>query len=195
MKVIPRQSLPAQGQIVVLNGPSSAGKSSLARELQSCLPRPFLHVQLDAFRDMEPGGYFQKGQPALTALRLAALCRAMNATSAEYARHCQHVFLDHVLPAQGWKYLVEDLCSFEVLLVGVRCSLEELEARERRRGNRPLGLAASQAAEVHAKRSYDFEVDTSAAGVSDCARSVREWLAGNPRPAAFSELVRQHAAV
>ncbi|MDP3760139.1 MAG: AAA family ATPase [Ramlibacter sp.] len=195
MKIVPRRNLSSQGRIVVLNGPSSAGKSSLARALQECAPDPFLHVQLDVFRDMEPPGYFRKGQPEVSALRLAALCRAMNATCAEYARHGQNVLLDHALPAQGWRYLAEDLDSFAVLLVGVRCSLEKLEARERSRGDRPIGLAASQVLEIHAGRSYDFEVDTTARSVGDCAAAVGEWLAGLPRPTAFPEVVRQCAAV
>ena len=147
------------------------------------------------FREMEPAGYFCKGQPEVSALRLAALCRAINASCAEYASHGQNVLLDHVLPAQGWRYLAEDLASFSVLLVGVRCSLETLEVRERSRGNRPIGLAASQATEIHAARSYDFEVDTTTRSVDDCVSAVGEWLASLPRPVAFTGVVRQHAAV
>ena len=180
---------------MVLNGPSSAGKSSLARGLQERASDSFLHVQLDVFREMEPAGYFRKGQPELSSLRLAALCRAMNATCAEYARHGQNVLLDQALPAQGWRYLAEDLAAFSVLLVGVRCSLEALEVREQSRGNRPLGLAASQVFEIHAGRSYDYELDTTARSVGDCAAAVGEWLAGLPRPMAFPDLVLQHAAV
>jgi chloramphenicol 3-O phosphotransferase len=180
---------------VVLNGPSSAGKSSLARELQTSAPDSYLHVQLDAFRDMEPPGYFRKGQPEVSALRLAALCRAMNATSAEYVRHGQNVLLDHALPAQGWHYLTEDLASYAVLLVGVHCSLETLQIREQCRGDRPIGLAASQALDIHEGRSYDFEIDTTARSVHDCTAVLAEWLAGLPPPKAFPELVRAHAAV
>ena len=34
--------------IIYLNGPSSAGKSTIARALQERLPEPYLHVSIDA---------------------------------------------------------------------------------------------------------------------------------------------------
>ncbi|WJI61134.1 hypothetical protein NLY43_21245 [Mesorhizobium sp. C416B] len=41
-------------KIVLLNGVGSAGKSSIARALQTIATEPFLHVQMDAFIDMLP---------------------------------------------------------------------------------------------------------------------------------------------
>src|SRR6266852_7375804 len=41
-------------RVIVLNGVSSAGKSSLARALQAITWPPFLHVQLDVFTQMLP---------------------------------------------------------------------------------------------------------------------------------------------
>jgi chloramphenicol 3-O phosphotransferase len=41
-------------QVIVLNGVSSAGKSSLARALQAITWPPFLHAQLDVFTQMLP---------------------------------------------------------------------------------------------------------------------------------------------
>jgi len=35
------------GQIILLNGTSSAGKSTLAKTLQAALPEPYLHVGID----------------------------------------------------------------------------------------------------------------------------------------------------
>ena len=195
MNTVPRPDLPSGGTIVVLNGVSSSGKSSLARELQASLSRAYLHVQLDTFREMEPPGYFSLVPPDLRVLRVAALCRAMNATAAEYARHGQNVLLDHVLPPEGWMYLAEDLAGFSVLLVGVHCSVEVLDARERSRGDRPLGLAASQAGQIHTDRVYDFEVDTSHQDSLECAAHVRGWLESGPVANAFRNAERESAAV
>ena len=61
------------GRIVVLNGASSAGKTSIARELQRMLPVAYLHVQLDAFRAMEPPGYFEGIAPELRKLRVLTI--------------------------------------------------------------------------------------------------------------------------
>ncbi|WP_174967323.1 phosphotransferase-like protein [Burkholderia lata] len=46
------------GAIVVLNGPSSAGKSTLSRYLCENLDEHHLHVELDVFRNMEPPNYW-----------------------------------------------------------------------------------------------------------------------------------------
>lgn len=119
----------------------------------------------------------------------------MNATAAEYARHGQNVLLDHVLPAEGWKYLAVDLAGYSVLLVGVHCSVEVLDARERSRGDRPLGLASSQAGKIHANRVYDFEVDTSHQDSVECAARVRGWLESGPVASAFQNTERKSAAV
>jgi hypothetical protein len=42
---------PAQGRIILLNGASSSGKSSLARALQSGIDTPFWHISIDHLRD------------------------------------------------------------------------------------------------------------------------------------------------
>jgi hypothetical protein len=45
-------------QIILLNGTSSSGKSSLAKALQVVLDRPFLHIDGDYFWQVFPDGYF-----------------------------------------------------------------------------------------------------------------------------------------
>lgn len=184
----------SKGRVIVLNGPSSSGKSALAQTLQQRFAQPHLHVALDVFRAMEPPGYFDAGHSAQSALRSAALCRALNATTAEYARHGLNVLLDHVLPPVGWKYLVEDLVEFSVFLVGVHCSLPVLQARELLRQDRPLGLAASQVSSIHRDTEYDFTVDTTASSTAECAAAVFNWLAAVPNPDAFAKVVKRHAA-
>ena len=45
----------APGTIIVLNGASSSGKTSIAKALPEALNEPYLHIGLDAFFDMVPG--------------------------------------------------------------------------------------------------------------------------------------------
>jgi chloramphenicol 3-O phosphotransferase len=166
------------GTIVVLNGPSSAGKTSLAQALRPLLPQEWLHVPLDAFRAMKPAGHFRPGQRETNALRLEALCRAINATCRAHSVCGQHVLLDHALPQVGWQYLGEDLAGLPVRAVGVRCALPQREQRELARGDRPVGLTASQE-NLHAGRRYDFEVDTTERGTAECAHEIARWLCGS----------------
>jgi chloramphenicol 3-O-phosphotransferase len=44
-------------RIVLLNGVGSAGKSSIAKALQSITAKPFLHVAMDTFIEMLPTDY------------------------------------------------------------------------------------------------------------------------------------------
>ncbi len=47
----------AAGRIILLNGSSSAGKTTLAITLQQLLPDPWHHIALDQFRDGMGGRY------------------------------------------------------------------------------------------------------------------------------------------
>jgi chloramphenicol 3-O phosphotransferase len=124
----------------VLNGASSSGKTSIACALRSRVAEPYHHLQLDAFRAMEPPGHWdgwQHQSPDVVALKLAALCRAMNAALVEFSRHGQNVLFDTVLSdPDAWQYVREDLVAMPVLMVGVTCSASELARREQERGDR-----------------------------------------------------------
>jgi chloramphenicol 3-O phosphotransferase len=195
MALVPRNTLPGSGSILLLNGTSSSGKTSLAKALQAALPQQYLHVQLNAFRDMEPVGYFSREQVAYGSLRVAALCRAMHATVAEFAAHGQNVIFDHVLSAEAWHYLFEDFREQTLYLVGVHCSIEELVRRERARGDGEHGLAESQVGQIHKDREYDFSVDTSRSNPTECANALVRWLQQAPAPLAFKGMRARHDAV
>ncbi len=150
---------------------------------------PIQHLQLDAFRRMEPNNYWDawhQQDPELVALKHAALCRAMHAALMEYARHGVDVIFDTVLwHREDWRYLLEDLDALPVYLVGVTCELEELSRREQERGDRDAGLAAGQFKAMHTGKVYDFQVDTTASSTEQCAGEVLAWLGTRPEPRAF----------
>ncbi|OXS90109.1 hypothetical protein B7H01_18600 [Pandoraea apista] len=178
------------GTIVVLNGPSSAGKSSLAKYLRENLVEHHLHIELDAFRNMEPANYWDV-EKSVAQVRVAALCRAINATTATFSRHGQAVIVDHVLSPDAWHYLLEDLIDLPVFIIGVFCSLEILIKRELTRADRKIGLAKSQFDSIHANRHYDYTVDTSSSSTSDCGQSILKWLRSRPTPTAFTTMHQQ----
>jgi chloramphenicol 3-O phosphotransferase len=192
MPTVPRHTLPALASIYVLNGTSSSGKTSLARALQARLEAPTQHLQLDAFRGMEPNGYWEawdQQDPRLVALKHAALCRAMHAALTEYVSHGVDVIFDTVLwHREDWRYLLEDLDALPVYLVGVNCGLDEISRREQLRGDRDLGLAAGQFKAIHTGKVYDFQVDTTAASSEQCAGEVLDWLGTRPQARAFKAM-------
>lgn len=191
MLVVDRVS-PAQfGPVVIINGPSSCGKTSLARSLQARLCRPHQHLQLDTFRAMEPAEYWAnwKDRPHASALQLAALCRAMNAAVAEYSRHGQGVLFDVAFTTpESRSYMLIDLADLPVHLIGVSCAPDELARRERERGDREQGLAVGQAKWIHAHMQYDLEIDSTLPSPAECAVTIARWLDGNPEPVAFNAM-------
>jgi len=63
--------------------------------------------------------------------------------------------------------------GYPVVLVGVYCSILELEKREQSRGDRHSGIAKSQLQFVHQqKENYTVEVDTSVVSLSSCVHQI-----------------------
>ncbi|MFG2222664.1 chloramphenicol phosphotransferase CPT family protein [Streptomyces sp. NPDC048644] len=174
------------GRIIFLNGTSSSGKSSIARELLHTLDEPYFHLPVDAFHAMRSRREVSPGElPLLLRRTWMGFHRAV----AGMAAAGNNVVVDHVL-SEPWR-LLDCLGLFtarDVVLVGVRCPLAELERRERERGDRPAGLAARQFEQVHAHGVYDIECDTATATAVDCARQISAFLPQQPAPTAFERL-------
>jgi chloramphenicol 3-O phosphotransferase len=73
-------------------------------------------------------------------------------------------------------------------LIGIRCSLEILEQRERKRKDRTLVQARAYQEKVHTHGLYDLEVDTGKDDPETCAQQVIDFLASKPAPRAFPAL-------
>ena len=77
----------------------------------------------------------------------------------------------------------------QVLLVGVRCDLAIIEAREAQRLGRFPGTAAGQFISCHAHETYDVEGDTGRQSPEACAAQVIDAVG---RPAtAFARLLER----
>ena len=83
------------------------------------------------------------------------------------------VVIDHVLVEAKWhQECCEALQGHKVLWVGIHCSLDILRSRERARGDRGVGLAERQYAQVHRHRAYDIDLDTSSVSPEECAQRI-----------------------
>jgi len=170
-------------KIILLNGVSSSGKSSIAKILQAKLETPYLHACIDAFEEMMPprseSEWGVKWQPAFDKMisgfhhSLAALAQSGNNLIVD------HVLLERDEPRSWVPECLTLLAPYDVILVGVRCPLEVLEQREKERGDRPSGLARWQFERMHLEIVYDFEVDTGAHTPEQCAMQI---IAALPTP-------------
>ncbi|WP_371612765.1 chloramphenicol phosphotransferase CPT family protein [Streptomyces clavifer] len=184
----PESGEAAGGLIVFLNGTSSSGKSSLAGELLAVLDAPWFHMSVDAFHAMRSRPELTPGQLHVT---LGKTWRGFHRAVAGMAAAGNNVVVDHVL-SEPWRLhdCLDLFAPRDVVLVGVRCPLPELERRERARGDRPEGLAARQFDRVHAHGVYDVECDTSRASPLECAHLIRDFLPHRPSPTAFERMRR-----
>ncbi|MEL5957168.1 AAA family ATPase [Streptomyces sp. CLV115] len=176
----------ADGLIIFLNGTSSSGKSSIARELAAILGEPCFHMPVDAFHAMRSTPEMPPDQLSST---LKRTWMGYHRAVAGMAAAGNTVVVDHVL-SEPWR-LQDCLALFppqNVVLVAVRCPLPELERREQARGDRPAGLAARQFDQVHSHGVHDFECDTSSASPAECARDIKEFLRRRTTPTAFERM-------
>ena len=179
------------GRIIFLNGTSSSGKSSIARELLAILDDGvWFHMAVDGFNAMRSKREF--GAKELdAALRRTRM--GFHRSIAAMAAVGNDIVVDHVL-SEPWRLLdcLTVLPPENVLFVGVHCPLDVLARREAARGDRAPGAAAHQYDLVHAHGVYDLECDTSTASPRECAQRIKEYLPHRSIPTAFTHLRRRY---
>jgi chloramphenicol 3-O phosphotransferase len=179
------------GRIIFLNGTSSSGKSSIARELLDILDDGvFFHLAVDGFNAMRSKRKLGDAELEDTLRRTRMGFHRSIAAMAEVGNH---IVVDHVL-SEPWRLLdcLTVLRPEYVLFIGVHCPLDELTRRELARGDRPAGLAAYQYNLVHSHADYDLECDTGTASPRECAQRIKEFIPRRPSPTAFTRLRQRY---
>jgi chloramphenicol 3-O phosphotransferase len=182
------------GEVIVLNGVSSAGKSTLAAEMQTQLVARsscWVILGIDDFlgklpapwvRYREPGAHADEGVSFVRVgddivFRAGPVGRALltgyRRAVAAVVRSGVNVIVDEVvLDDEAWAQWESELSALDPFWVRVDCPIEVCEARERARSDRLPGLARSQATFVHRHPRYGAVVDTSTAPPAELAQTV-----------------------
>ena len=161
-------------QIILLNGPSSSGKSTLLKTLQALIwEKMSLHYEVVSIDD------FMKTDPMETIYEddvfeiSGDLCDHV----LERMKESSGVIIDHVITSeriyQQLKNAMEDYTLFEV---HVDCSLEILKKREQERKDRCPGSAEASATYLFPKDGYDLTVDSGLQSSEENARIIFEAL-------------------
>jgi chloramphenicol 3-O phosphotransferase len=187
----------ARMEVIMLNGTSSAGKSTLASALQSRLSEAgecWIVIGIDDFLGRLPWAWVTYGDHvgehadegiAFEVVDGEVECRvgplgermlaAYRAAVAAIARAGINVIVDEVLLSDdGWNAWQVQLDRLKVTWVAVTSDLDVAEQRERDRTDRMIGLARSQHGVVHRRAAYDVQVDT---GTTDPAAAAAAILA------------------
>jgi chloramphenicol 3-O phosphotransferase len=202
------------GNIILLNGTSSAGKTTLAKVLQKSMDEPYLHMgndqflqpnrpdnmleyadktshtQVDGWLVVLQDGRFVELQIGAIALRwLTGMYRAM----AAWSEAGNHLIADVVLHDE--RILHEATAIFHQLpvwFISVYCPLEISEKRERERTEkRALGGARLFYEGVYQNRIFDLMVDTSKSSSEECAQQIKQYMKSDNSPNAFLQLHQQ----
>jgi chloramphenicol 3-O phosphotransferase len=161
--------------IVMLNGTSSSGKTSIARAFQELAPRLFLNFSIDSILLGLPVSALERIRRGddIRDLRYPELVRAFYACVRQLAALGHDLVIDHAIISEREAELLRSAVqSHRVLFVGVDCPVDELAERERSRGDRRIGMAAAQREHIHRWLEYDLMLDTSVVDAEEAARQI-----------------------
>ena len=162
---------------IVLHGPTSSGKSSIARALQANAPVPAFHVSLDAFVTMSNRGEMRNDEERAQAYRIH--CENLRATLARVVDTHFDVILDLVLRDEEELHAcLKVLARRPTYLVSVWAPLLVLEERERARDDRAVGMAREQVGHPAYDQAYDVRIDTSSCSPEQAAATIRSHIRG-----------------
>jgi chloramphenicol 3-O phosphotransferase len=200
----------SQGNIILLNGTSSSGKTTIAQALQEVMETPYLHTGIDQFLierlpkrlivhsdGIQPataeGWLVIFRDEALSEVRIGPMgyrwIAGMYHAIAKLAEEGLDIIMDDVIFDQRvLKIAVQTLPAQHVFFVGIGCPLEVAERREQARGRRAKGGARTFSNLVHVHRVYDLEVDSATRSPLECAIQIKKGLQAKPTPSAFSQL-------
>ena len=147
-------------RVILLNGPSSSGKSTLSKALQTRIRQEMGEdygiISIDDFMKLATDetiyedDVFEINED---------MCRA----AAEILNASSGVIIDHVITsARIFQQLMDLLTEFQICTVHVTCPLEVLLQRELARGNRCIGSAEASYTYLYPRDGYDLTVDNAA---------------------------------
>ena len=158
--------------IILLNGSSSAGKSTLAKALQALIEdkrnERYEIVSIDDFLKMATDDViYEDDVYEISGSLCEMVMQVFNAN--------QGVIIDHVITSERiFEQLKEAVSPQHLWMVHVTCPLEIIQKREQERKDRCLGSAEASYTYLYPKEGYDLTVDTHFMTTLECANKIFE---------------------
>ena len=161
-----------KGKIIILNGVSSSGKTTLAKVIQDQSPIPLYKLDIDDFILMSPEKFNDYEH---------------NDFSVQYAFASKFFYVVKLYSDLGFNLVVpymffknsdtlqefkELLNNYPVLIVNMTCPVEELNKRELSRGNRKTGCAEEQLQLLETQFNNSITVDNFENTNEECAEMI-----------------------
>jgi chloramphenicol 3-O phosphotransferase len=178
------------GKIILVNGASSSGKSTLCTALQAKLEQPFWHYSIDHIlaAKLLPHARFNSNGFLWADIR-PQFFAGFHQTLPALAGAGNNLIIEHIVETKAWMQLLLELLEpFDVFFVGVHCPVLELERRERARGDRAVGDAQKDFETVHTFGVYDLEVDSTQDLDANVEKVIFAWEV-RKHPSAFQKML------
>lgn len=161
-------------QIILLNGSSNSGKSTLAKVLQHLIEEKrsetYEIVSIDDFLKMATEEVIYEDDVFEIS---GSLCKKVMQVIDEN----KGAIIDHVIISERiFKQLKEMVSPNRLWMVNVTCPLEIIRKREQARGDRCLGSAEASYTYLFPKEGYDLTVDTHSMTALECANQIFEMI-------------------
>lgn len=144
------KKLTQEPQIIILNGTSSAGKTSTVYALRNHLKQEYLHLSSDKIIKM----FSESSLPH----SIHEIPNLLNIQASSFACEKYNLLIDVVFGTEDMNKLYKALAKYDFFSVALSPPLHTLEAREKERGDRPIGLAKMQFS-IHSGTSYHLKIN------------------------------------
>lgn len=163
-----------KGKIIILNGVSSSGKTTLAKIIQDRSPIPLYRLDIDDFILMSPDKFndYENGDFSVQYAFASKFFHAVKLYSDfGFDLIVPYMFFKNSEALQEFRVLLKD---YPVLVVNISCSVEALQRREFKRENRKIGNAEEQLNLLEKNFENSLTVDNSEETNDACADKILE---------------------
>lgn len=153
-------------QIILLNGASSSGKSTFAKQLYQRIDHPYYFYSSDQLVDsgMLPAKLDRVNKDTKFSWNVLRpkFHAGFQHSIKSFANSGIYLLIEHIVEKQEWfDDLIEILNPYTVFYIGVTCPISEIERREKQRGDRYIGEGKSHIEDgIHTWSDYDLVIDT-----------------------------------
>lgn len=190
------------GTVIILNGPSASGKSSIQKEFQHLMmPQLWIKLGIDNLFDtpmpditLENLAFWQEENPIrwvttakdaqqnsvitlLVGEQGEKVAYGMNSAIAAYAKAGCNIIVDYIAYKKEWADdLHAKLKDIKSYWVKVNIPLSVIEEREAARGTSPQGHARSHYDYVHWDIKYDLEANSATDSAVAIAQQIKDFI-------------------
>lgn len=160
-----------ESTMILLNGPSSAGKSTLSREMQSKLKEMGVEsviISIDDYMQTDPKETIYEDD-------IYEIMPNMNRDVAEAMKQGKTIIVDHAITSERiYDSLMDAAKDGRTFTVKVICDIEVLRKREIERGDRCIGSAEASLEYLWPKEGYDLSIDNGKMSSAENAQIIIE---------------------